>query len=152
MNVNAIVPKVSVVVPAFNSGPYLEKLVASLLRQSLPPGEFEAVFVDDGSTDTTPARLDELAAVHPHIRVLHTENSGWPSRPRNIGVAHARGSTSSSPTTTTGSAMRRWSVCTPAPPSTTPTSWSARWPGTAGRCPASCSAGTAPTRPWTTRR
>ncbi|MGC4804670.1 glycosyltransferase family 2 protein [Micromonospora sp. DT233] len=85
------VPKVSVVVPAYNSGPHLENLIASLLRQSLPVEEFEVVFVDDGSTDTTPARLDELAAAHPHIRVLHIDNSGWPSRPRNIGVAHARG-------------------------------------------------------------
>jgi glycosyltransferase involved in cell wall biosynthesis len=83
--------KVSVVVPAYNSGPHLEKLIASLLRQSLPPGEFEAVFVDDGSTDTTGPRLDELAAAHPHLRVIHIENSGWPSRPRNIGVANARG-------------------------------------------------------------
>ncbi|RGC68131.1 putative glycosyltransferase EpsJ [Micromonospora sp. MW-13] len=91
MTASTSAPKVSVVVPAYNSGPHLEKLVASLLRQSLPPGEFEAVFVDDGSTDTTPARLDELAAAHPHIRVLHIDNSGWPSRPRNLGVAHARG-------------------------------------------------------------
>ncbi|GAA2709904.1 hypothetical protein GCM10010429_24930 [Micromonospora olivasterospora] len=84
-------PKVSVVVPAYNSGPHLEKLIASLLRQSLPPGQFEAVFVDDGSTDGTGSRLDELAAAHPHLRVVHIDNSGWPSRPRNVGVAHARG-------------------------------------------------------------
>ncbi|MER5333446.1 glycosyltransferase family A protein [Micromonospora sp. NPDC002717] len=84
-------PKVSVVVPTHDSGPHIEKLVASLLRQSLPPAEFEAVFVDDGSTDGTPARLAELAAAHPHFRVLRIENSGWPSRPRNLGVAQARG-------------------------------------------------------------
>ncbi|MFG1953073.1 glycosyltransferase family 2 protein [Micromonospora sp. NPDC048830] len=84
-------PKVSVVVPAYNSGPHMEKLIDSLLRQSLPPEQFEAVFVDDGSTDGTGARLDELAAAHPHLRVVHIDNSGWPSRPRNIGVAHARG-------------------------------------------------------------
>ncbi|KAB1937427.1 glycosyltransferase [Micromonospora sp. ALFpr18c] len=85
------VPKVSVVVPAYNCGPHIEKLAASLLRQSLPAGEFEAIFVDDGSTDDTGARLDQLAAQHPHIRVLHIENSGWPSRPRNLGIDHARG-------------------------------------------------------------
>ncbi|MEV0217206.1 glycosyltransferase [Micromonospora sp. NPDC050695] len=85
------VPKVSVVVPAYNCGPHIEKLADSLLRQSLPAGEFEAIFVDDGSTDGTGARLDRLAAEHPHIRVLHIENSGWPSRPRNLGIDHARG-------------------------------------------------------------
>ncbi|MBG6100569.1 glycosyltransferase family 2 protein [Micromonospora vinacea] len=85
------VPKVSVVVPAYNCGPHIEKLVASLLRQSLPADEFEAIFVDDGSTDGTAKRLDRLAAEHPHIRVLHIENSGWPSRPRNLGIEHAQG-------------------------------------------------------------
>ncbi|MEU7928698.1 glycosyltransferase [Micromonospora sp. NPDC049107] len=85
------VPKVSVVVPAYNCGPHIEKLVASLLSQSLPADEFEAIFVDDGSTDGTGARLDRLAAKHPHIQVVHIENSGWPSRPRNIGIERARG-------------------------------------------------------------
>ncbi|MFF0171730.1 glycosyltransferase family 2 protein [Micromonospora profundi] len=89
--VEAGAPKVSVVVPAYNSGQHIEKLVSSLLRQSLTAGEFEAVFVDDGSTDDTAERLDRLAATHEHIRVLHIENSGWPSRPRNVGIEHARG-------------------------------------------------------------
>ncbi|GAB3858404.1 hypothetical protein GCM10029963_58050 [Micromonospora andamanensis] len=83
--------KVSVVVPTYNSGEGLDRLVASLLRQSLPADEFEVIFVDDGSTDTTPARLEALAAAHPHFHVLHAERSGWPSRPRNLGVARARG-------------------------------------------------------------
>ncbi|MFI7604129.1 glycosyltransferase family 2 protein [Micromonospora sp. NPDC049366] len=85
------VPKVSVVVPAYNCAPHMEKLVSSLRRQSLPADEFEAVFVDDGSTDGTGARLDALAAANPNFRVLHIPNSGWPSRPRNVGVEHARG-------------------------------------------------------------
>jgi glycosyltransferase involved in cell wall biosynthesis len=91
MTASTNAPKVSVVVPAYNSGPHIERLIESLLRQSLPPTEFEAVFVDDGSTDSTGTRLDELAAAHPHIRVVHIPNSGWPSRPRNVGVANARG-------------------------------------------------------------
>ena len=85
------VPKVSVVVPVYNPGPHLEQLIGSLLRQSMPAAEFEVIFVDDGSTDSTPARLDELAAAHPHLQVLHIENSGWPSRPRNVGVRRASG-------------------------------------------------------------
>ncbi|GIJ23129.1 glycosyltransferase family 2 protein [Micromonospora lutea] len=83
--------KVSVVVPTYNPGDCLDRLVASLLRQSLPASEFEVIFVDDGSTDATPARLDALAATHPHFHVLHTKHAGWPSRPRNLGVARASG-------------------------------------------------------------
>jgi len=83
--------KVSVVVPVYNPGEHIEPLVDSLLRQSLPAEEFEVIFVDDGSTDTTPARLDELAAQHPHFSVVHQENSGWPGKPRNVGIGRARG-------------------------------------------------------------
>jgi glycosyltransferase involved in cell wall biosynthesis len=83
--------KVSVVVPVYNPGPYIEDCVASLLRQSLRPGEFEVVFVDDGSTDGTPARLDALAAEHAHIQVIHQEPSGWSGKPRNVGIEASRG-------------------------------------------------------------
>jgi glycosyltransferase involved in cell wall biosynthesis len=84
--------KVSVVVPVFNPGGFIEDCIASLLRQSLPPDEMEAIFVDDGSTDGTGERLDLLAAEHPdRVRVIHIPNSGWPGRPRNVGVDAARG-------------------------------------------------------------
>jgi poly(ribitol-phosphate) beta-N-acetylglucosaminyltransferase len=83
--------KVSVVVPVFNPGPNMEDLVRSVLEQSLPADEYEAIFVDDGSTDGTGEKLDALAAEHDVIRVEHIPNSGWPGRPRNVGTDLARG-------------------------------------------------------------
>ncbi|MFJ8883979.1 glycosyltransferase family 2 protein [Streptomyces sp. NPDC102402] len=83
--------KVSVVIPVYNPGEYIEDCISALLRQSLPEDEYEAIFVDDGSTDATPARLDALAAAHPNIRVVHQEPSGWSGKPRNVGTALARG-------------------------------------------------------------
>ncbi|HEX6445526.1 MAG TPA: glycosyltransferase family 2 protein [Streptosporangiales bacterium] len=83
--------KVSVVVPVYNPGGYLDRCVESLLGQSLDPSEYEAVFVDDGSTDGTGDRLDALAAAHGNVRVVHIPNSGWPGKPRNIGIDTARG-------------------------------------------------------------
>ena len=83
--------KVSVVVPVWNPGPYIDPCIASLLGQTLPADEFEIILVDDGSTDGTAARLDTLAAEHPTLRVIHIPNSGWPGRPRNIGIESARG-------------------------------------------------------------
>ncbi|MFI5469170.1 glycosyltransferase family 2 protein [Streptomyces cacaoi] len=83
--------KVSVIVPVYNPGPYIEDCLASLLRQSLPPDEYEVIFVDDGSTDATPARLDAAAAEDPRIRVVHQENSGWAGKPRNVGIDASRG-------------------------------------------------------------
>lgn len=83
--------KVSVVVPVYNPGKYIDPCVSSLLGQTLPAEDVELLFVDDGSTDDSPARLDELAVEHPQVRVVHLANSGWPGKPRNIGVAEARG-------------------------------------------------------------
>ncbi len=84
-------PKVSVVVPVYNPGADIDDCIRTLLDQSLPPGDYEAIFVDDGSTDATPARLDALAREHEHVRVEHIPNSGWPGRPRNVGLEMARG-------------------------------------------------------------
>ena len=83
--------KVSVIIPVYNPGIYIEDCIASLLRQSLPPEEYEVVFVDDGSTDETPARLDALAAENPRVTVIHQEPSGWSGKPRNVGVAASEG-------------------------------------------------------------
>jgi len=84
-------PKVSVIVPVYNPGSDIDDLIASLLGQTLPREPLELIFVDDGSTDATPARLDALAEAHPHVRVEHIPNSGWPGRPRNVGIDMAGG-------------------------------------------------------------
>ena len=83
--------RVSVVVPVYNPGPHIDECVASLLGQSMAPGSYEVILVDDGSTDGTAERLDALAAEHPHVRVRHIPNSGWPGRPRNLGMDMAAG-------------------------------------------------------------
>jgi poly(ribitol-phosphate) beta-N-acetylglucosaminyltransferase len=83
--------KVSVVVPVYNPGRNIDVLLDSLGRQSLPASDFEVIFVDDGSTDGTGERLDRLATENPNFRVMHIPNSGWPSRPRNLGIEAACG-------------------------------------------------------------
>jgi poly(ribitol-phosphate) beta-N-acetylglucosaminyltransferase len=84
-------PKVSVIVPVFNPGSDIDDCIDSLLHQTLPASELELIFVDDGSTDGTPARLDALAAEHRHVRAEHIPNSGWPGKPRNVGLDIATG-------------------------------------------------------------
>lgn len=85
-------PAVSVVVAVYNSGDAIASLLESLDAQTLAPGDLEVVFVDDDSTDGTRERLREWAQTRPHVTVLHnTPNSGWPGRPRNLGIDAANG-------------------------------------------------------------
>jgi glycosyltransferase involved in cell wall biosynthesis len=83
--------KVSVVVATYRPGEGLDRVIRSLDAQSLPSDEWEAIFVDDGSPDDTYERLQQLAETRPNMRVTRIQNSGWPSRPRNVGTAMARG-------------------------------------------------------------
>jgi glycosyltransferase involved in cell wall biosynthesis len=83
--------KVSVVVPVYNPGSYLRRCAESLVGQTMPAQEYEVIFVDDGSTDDSPRYLDELAAAWPQVRVIHQPNSGWPGKPRNVGIDAAAG-------------------------------------------------------------
>ncbi|MET8828085.1 glycosyltransferase family A protein [Streptomyces sp. NPDC004610] len=81
----------SVVVPIYNAGSYIERCAPSLVEQSLGADAYEVVYVDDGSTDDSAERLGQLAEAHAHVRVFQQENSGWPGKPRNVGVDRARG-------------------------------------------------------------
>lgn len=76
-------PKISIVVPAYNMGCYLDRCMESIVRQSFD--RFEVVLVDDGSTDETPLLCDRWAERDVRIRVLHTTNRGL-SAARNAGL------------------------------------------------------------------
>ena len=84
-------PKVSVVIAAYRPGEGFDRVITSLDGQTLPQEEFETIVVDDGSPDDTVERLQALAATRPNMRIERIENSGWPSRPRNVGTDLARG-------------------------------------------------------------
>lgn len=83
--------RISVIIAAYRPGDAFERVIASLDAQTLPQDEFETIVVDDGSPDDTFERLTALAATRPNLRVERIENSGWPSRPRNLATAMARG-------------------------------------------------------------
>ena len=82
--------KLSIIVPVYNVEAFLNKCVDSLLDQDLPASEYEIILVDDGSTDSSGALCDTLAAEHGNIRVIHQRNRGL-SGARNAGIASAAG-------------------------------------------------------------
>ena len=74
--------------PFYNIGDCVEYCIASIDAQTVH--DFEAICIDDGSTDETGAKLDALASTRSWMRVIHTDNRGL-SAARNAGVVIARG-------------------------------------------------------------
>ena len=77
--------RVSVVMPAFNEGPYLLLALEAVLTHPVPG--LEVIVVDDGST---PPLREMLTPLLPRIRYIYQENGG-PGPARNRGIEEARG-------------------------------------------------------------
>lgn len=81
--------KASVIIPCWNSAETLEACLDCLRAQTL--SDFEAVFVDDGSTDVTPLILARATAADPRFRVLTFPRNRGVSAARNAGLDVVRG-------------------------------------------------------------
>jgi glycosyltransferase involved in cell wall biosynthesis len=81
------IPKISVVIPSFNSAQYLPAAIESALGQDYK--NLEIVVVDDGSSDDTAAVVARYGKFVEYIRLEN--NGGGPARPRNIGIRAASG-------------------------------------------------------------
>ncbi|MFE1602014.1 glycosyltransferase [Methylobacterium sp. ID0610] len=83
--------RLSVVVPVRNEAGNIAPLVAEIAAACAPLAPFEIIYVDDGSTDATPAALAAARAAHPMLTVLrHRESCGQSAAVRS-GVRAARG-------------------------------------------------------------
>src|SRR5690349_8986460 len=76
----------SIIVPFLNEERYIETCIQSLENQRFPRGQYEIIFVDNGSTD----RSAELVRRHPGI-ILLSEAQPDPYLARNTGIRAARG-------------------------------------------------------------
>jgi peptidoglycan/xylan/chitin deacetylase (PgdA/CDA1 family)/GT2 family glycosyltransferase len=85
--VTASKPRISVVIPAHNGADTLGAAFASLTAQSI--ADWEAILVNDGSTDSTARVAEDLARRDPRLRVLNQPRGGA-SAARNAGLAVAR--------------------------------------------------------------
>ncbi len=84
----SVTPAVSVLIPAWNAVRHLPAALDGLLSQTFQ--DWEAVVVDDGSQDETPALLAAYAARDARIRPLHVEHGGI-VHALNHGLLHVRG-------------------------------------------------------------
>jgi glycosyltransferase involved in cell wall biosynthesis len=84
-------PRISIVVPVRNEALNILPLLVEIERACAPLGAFEVVYVDDGSTDSTPAELSNAKATRPWLRVLRHDASCGQSAAVRSGVLAARG-------------------------------------------------------------
>lgn len=81
-------PKISVIIPAYNVAAFLPRAMDSVLSQSLE--DIEVLLVDDGSTDDTGSVCDGYAQRDGRVKVIHQQNAGAPAA-RNAAIEIARG-------------------------------------------------------------
>ena len=75
-------PKISIVIPFYNLGSYIEEAVDSVLNQTFT--DFEIIIVNDGSTDSASINLINKIN-NPKTTVFNIENQGLPAA-RNFGI------------------------------------------------------------------
>lgn len=81
-------PLVTVLVPVMNVEDYLPECLESIAQQSLT--NFEAICINDGSTDSSLSILEEFAARDVRFKVIDKENAGY-GHAMNIGMDQAQG-------------------------------------------------------------
>lgn len=81
-------PKVSVIIPVYNTEQYLEECLHSIINQTLT--DIEIFVINDGSTDGSLAIIESFARADTRISVFSQENKGQ-SIARNVGIEKARG-------------------------------------------------------------
>ena len=81
-------PLISVITPVYNKEKYVAKAIESVLSQSFKA--FEYIIIDDGSTDRSPAIVDEYAKKDDRIKVIHQKNQ-WIYASFNNGIRKASG-------------------------------------------------------------
>ena len=82
------IPKVSVVIPCYNSIRYIAETMETVLDQTYR--DFEILVVNDGSTDGTADWVNALSDREPKVRMISQPNRGLPAA-RNTGIQHALG-------------------------------------------------------------
>lgn len=80
--------KVSIIIPVYNASKTVKRLLDSIKIQTLT--DFEALLIDDGSTDGSAIILDEYSAADNRFKVVHKQNGGV-SAARQIGIELAKG-------------------------------------------------------------
>lgn len=81
--------RVSVILPLFNPGPFIDRCIESLEQQLLDGLEF--IFVDDCSTDGSADKAEAWAKRDARVKILKNDENLGPGASRNLGIQAAKG-------------------------------------------------------------
>ncbi len=85
-------PKISVIIANYNNAPYLEKMLDSLVHQTIGLDALQLLFIDDKSTDNSAEIVEKYLQKYSSIEFYQLkENTGGAHGPRNVGILNARG-------------------------------------------------------------
>ena len=85
-------PKVSVIIANYNNAPYLNKMMDSLVNQTIGLEKLQIMFIDDKSTDNSLDVIKAYVENYDSIEVYAlNQNTGGAHGPRNVGILNAKG-------------------------------------------------------------
>lgn len=79
----SIIPKITIIIPCYNSGNFLIRSVESILNQTFK--NFKILIINDGSTDNITLKILKQLKKNPKIKIVNKKNSGLSSA-RNTGI------------------------------------------------------------------
>lgn len=82
-------PRLSIIIPIYNASSWIARCLDCLAAQTLQ--DYEALFLDDCSTDDSVRLIEAAAKDDPRIRLVRLERNGGPGLARNIGIDLAQG-------------------------------------------------------------
>jgi succinoglycan biosynthesis protein ExoO len=82
-------PYVSVIIPAFNAADFITDAYRSIINQTI--GDWEVIFVNDGSQDDTLAKIQSFALSDERVKVIDISSNSGPGHARNAAFAIAAG-------------------------------------------------------------
>ena len=82
--------KLSIIIPVYNTGRYVERCIRSCLEQDVQHYDYEIIVIDDGSPDNSLSIIEKIASEQSNIKVISQKNEGL-SAARNKGFDLAEG-------------------------------------------------------------
>ena len=83
------IPKISIIVPIYNSEKYLERCLKSILSQTFQ--EFECILINDCSTDNSLKICNQYSSIDPRIKIINNDTNLGASLTRKIGLNISQG-------------------------------------------------------------